>query len=64
MNIISKYEQKEIVIFLDEKINQNNEDKLFNKLKIHKVLKLDYNGCKLENNFKIHEYQIKYLEKL
>ena len=33
MNIISKYEQKEIVIFLDEKINQNNEDKLFNKLK-------------------------------
>lgn len=64
MNIISKYEQKEIVIFLDEKINQNNEDKLFNKLKIHKVLKLYYNGCKLENNFKIHEYQIKYLEKL
>ena len=32
MNIISKYEQKEIVIFLDEKINQNNEDKLFSEL--------------------------------
>ena len=37
MNIISKYEQKEIVIFLDEKINQNNEDKLFNKI-LRKVM--------------------------
>ncbi len=42
MNIISKYEQKEIVIFLDEKINQNNENKLFNKILRKVMIFLNY----------------------